>query len=391
MSGTPHIRVTFVQPSLAHYRVPFFKSLAQASGTPAILPTVFFAQSSRRNAEPDGFQGQLKPVRRLSEKLLWFPAQLAAARRDVSDVAVFEWNVHYLSLVPALLRARRNGVKTILWGHGTGRTDGTLKSRPRDAIARLADALVFYSRPAADRFVERSGARFALGKNVFVAPNALDLAPIRAQCDQLLQHHADRASLRRTLRERLNLGSGPILLFISRVDPPRRVDLILDAMPTLAKKFPTLKLAIVGDGSARPGLETQIERLQIQNHIAWPGAIYDEPSIAPWMLACDAMVFPSYMGLSAIHAMAYGLPVIAGDDRRAHGPEAEAIVHGETGLRFHHNDPIALGQAIDQLLSDQALQDRLSQQAGAAAHQNFDIPAMAAGMIEAITKTASMM
>jgi glycosyltransferase involved in cell wall biosynthesis len=389
MSGTPHIRVTFVQPSLAHYRVPFFKSLAQSSGLQHIVPTVWFAQSSRRNAEPDGFAGLLKPVRRISEKLLWFPAQLAAARRDVSDVAVYEWNVHYLSLVPALLRARRNGVKTILWGHGTGRTDGTLKSRPRDAIARLADALVFYSRPAADRFIQRAGARFALGKNVFVAPNALDLSPIRAERDHLLTQHSDHASLRRSLRVELDLGPGPILLFISRVDPPRRVDLILDAMPTLIKKFPNLKLAIVGDGSARPGLETQIERLNLGPHIAWPGAIYDEPSIARWMLASDVMVFPSYMGLSAIHAMAYGLPVIAGDDRRAHGPEAEAIVHEQTGLRFPHNDPIALSQAIDRLLTDETLKEKLSQTAREQAHKNFDIPAMADGMIRAITRIAS--
>src|SRR5690606_35251042 len=106
----------------------------------------------------------------------WQASQLRYAQRDACDVLMLNWDVHYLSSLPALLRARRDGVGTVLWGQGYSRKESWLRRRPRALLAHAPDALVFYNETGRDLFL----ADGFDPDRMFVAYNSIDTAPIDA-------------------------------------------------------------------------------------------------------------------------------------------------------------------------------------------------------------------
>ena len=362
------IRITFVEPSLGAYRVPLFRGLALRKG---IELKLLYAHSGRPNARPDGFDAQCvkrKTWHMAGVPIYWQQSQLDVVNREATDVVCFDWDVHYASLVPALLKARRQGVATMLFGHGTSRNDGTWKAIPRYALAKLADVLVTYSIGAREAYLKRGWA----ADRVFAAPNALDLDAIESMRDRTL---ADRPSLD-AFREVKEIKCGPLALFVSRLDLPRRVDVLLEAMALLRQEHPTLRLAIVGDGPARIELESLAHRLDLESRVTFVGAVYDEAELARWFCSAELFTFPSFMGLSALHALGYGVPIVCGNDRWSHGPEVEAVIDGETGLLFEHNNPMAMARAMTQLIENRSLRNAMSGRGRAFARERYSMSSM---------------
>src|SRR5687768_14253077 len=119
MSLAPRpIRLVIQQPALPRYRIAPFALLAQR---PGIDLTLLYgdAPDAPATVEPAGFCGVFSHIRSIwGGRLLWHGASWRYATRRRADVLILSWNVRFLSLIPTLLRARANGVKTILWGHG---------------------------------------------------------------------------------------------------------------------------------------------------------------------------------------------------------------------------------------------------------------------------------
>ena len=107
------IRVAVVQPSLAKYRIPVFRELASRPGID--LAVHYGKAEGIPNVAPEGFRAVEAPIR-AAGGAKWQQAQVALASRGECDVLVLGWDLHYASLVPALLRARAQRVGTVLWG-----------------------------------------------------------------------------------------------------------------------------------------------------------------------------------------------------------------------------------------------------------------------------------
>jgi glycosyltransferase involved in cell wall biosynthesis len=138
---------------------------------------------------------------------------------------------------------------------------------------------------------------------------------------------------------------------------------LLDAVPSLLRRFPDLAVAVVGRGH----LETTCVRRPPRS--AWPtpctcsatAATRGCCSTPPTSSSCR----PGTRGcpLVLMEAMDAGLPVVA---TRVIG-SAEVVVEGETGLLVRPRDPAALEQALARLLADPALRERF----GRAGQQRF--------------------
>ena len=63
--------------------------------------------------------------------------------------------------------------------------------------------------------------------------------------------------------------------------------------------------------------------------IRWLGALYEQEVMAPWFLSAKVFVYPGYIGLSIMHAMGYGLPVITHDNMDNQSPEVAALRNGK--------------------------------------------------------------
>lgn len=377
------IRVTIQQPALPHYRVPVFHALSLKPGI--TLRVVYAGSAAIPNATPDGFEAIFEPAAfdsLLGRSIIWCGSQLTFASKSKTDVLILSWNTRYLSLIPALIKAKLTGVKTVLWGHGCSKTESGMRSMLRRLVASLGDTLLLYNHTVADRYLGYGWPK----ERVYVGLNSLDQTAARSARESWL---SDPEKLE-AFRGEHGIDKGPYLLFVSRLDGANRLDLLVEAVSRLNEKYPHLQALIVGKGDDdRKRLEAQAESLGATDNIRFLGPIYGEEQLAPYFMSSTLFCYPSNMGLSILHAFGYGLPVVCGDNRDLMGPEVEALKPGENGLFFKHGDADSLTQAIDTILSDDVLARKMSSGATDTIENQFNINAMVAGMEGAIRYCAS--
>ena len=82
----------------------------------------------------------------------------------------------------------------------------------------------------------------------------------------------------------------------------------------------------------------QADRPALNQNVCFFGPCYDEFEIGMLIYNAALCVSPGNVGLTAIHSLSYGTPVISHNDFKHQMPEFEAIVPGETGAFFIAND-----------------------------------------------------
>jgi glycosyltransferase involved in cell wall biosynthesis len=193
--------------------------------------------------------------------------------------------------------------------------------------------------------------------NAIVIPNPLDL------------ESAVPGAARGRLRSRYPELAGRVwILFLSRLDPKKGLDLLLPAFARLRAACPNTVLIVAGDGD--PGfvrsLRVMAARLGIDADIVWTGFVAREEKRAA-LTDCDLFVLPSYsenFGVAALDAMASGLPVVVSDQVAIHKEIAEA----EAGLVVPCSEDALLG-ALTLAVRDGSLRAKLGRNGALAARQ----------------------
>ncbi|MEO1498140.1 MAG: glycosyltransferase family 4 protein [Planctomycetota bacterium] len=376
--------LTVVQPTLAKYRVPVWREMATRSGVD--LRVWYGDHGTLKNATADGFQADERRLRFWSlrgQEVLWHQAQVDAVKSADTDVAVLSWGTRYLSLGPALRAAKRRNKPVVLWGHGYSKNDSPLRVFLRDRIAKLASVLLFYDERTAAAAVENGWP----ADRVFAAPNAIDQTPLAAARGAWL---AEPERLERFAQEQ-RINDREVLLFVSRLMPENRVELLIEAMERLRASRPQAVAIVVGGGTEDERLRAMVSAKNLKDHVRMLGPIYDEDQLAPWFLSAKAFVYPSAIGLSLLHAFGYGLPVVTDDNVAGQNPEIVAYQPDEgpeqNGLAYRANDVGSLAETLTRLLSDHALRDRLAGNAAATVADQYNIPRMVDG-IESAARAA---
>lgn len=122
-------------------------------------------------------------------------------------------------------------------------------------------------------------------------------------------------------------------LIVSRLNPYKRVDLVVKAFNDLGRP-----LVIIGDGPDR----VVLERMAKPN-IKFLGRLPD-PEVAEYYARCRALIFPGDedFGIVPLEANAAGRPVIAFKA----GGALDTVVNGQTGIFFQELTPESLSEAV---------------------------------------------
>ncbi|MEI4485368.1 glycosyltransferase family 4 protein [Frigidibacter sp. MR17.14] len=171
----------------------------------------------------------------------------------------------------------------------------------------------------------------------------------------------------------------PLLVYAGLLDREKGAVLAVEVMARL--RAPAARLLLLGDGPAREALRARAAALP-------PGRVRlagrQPPSeVARQMAGARAVLFPSRvpegLGLSGLEALALARPVIG----YPAGGAADWLRDGETGLVPGGWSPQALATAIDRLLDDPALADRLGRAGQALVAANHD-PGVAAEALQTL-------
>ena len=241
----------------------------------------------------------------------------------------------------AVSQARRNGLKTAYWAHGWLKREPWIKAKARNFFYSRADLVLTYGERAKD-IASASG--FCSSK-IRVIWNSLDWD---RQTD-LFKSFA--CTPRDILRNETGMPSNvPVLMTVSRVTDICRYDWLVSAAAILRKRGVPVEIWVVGDGPALQALQLQAKSLGVPLHAR--GAIYDEEALARQIMGADMIVSPGKVGLTAMHALAYGTPTVTHSDFDRQMPEVEAIVDGVSGRLFRYGDIHDLACVIEAVLND---------------------------------------
>jgi glycosyltransferase involved in cell wall biosynthesis len=140
--------------------------------------------------------------------------------------------------------------------------------------------------------------------------------------------------------------------FIGRLDPVKRIPDLLEAVRILAGR---VHLHVFGEGAERPHLESLIRQFDLKSLATLHGSVPD-PQEA--LSQVELLVLPSEaegFGLVLIEAMAAGVPVVATNVSGIR----DVVRHEQTGLLVAPAAPAELARAIDRILIDADLRQRL--------------------------------
>lgn len=271
----------------------------------------------------------------LPGRLYWQPGVQGRLGRDY-DAYILLGEARYLSTWLFCLRARLFYPKkrVFFWAHGLCGNESRIQKFVKKLFLRLPNGGIFlYGNYARNHMIQEG---FDADK-LFVIHNSL------AYARQL----GIRNSLKPDGVYKEHFGNeDPNLIFVGRLTRVKHLDLILRAMGLLDKEGRHYNLTLIGGGEQHDELQDVTEELGLKGRVWFYGPCYDEVQLGHMIYNADLCVSPGNVGLTAMHSMVFGTPVLTHNDFAWQMPEFEAIREGETGGFFERDNVESLKDAL---------------------------------------------
>jgi glycosyltransferase involved in cell wall biosynthesis len=270
---------------------------------------------------------------------LFLPRGLAAwLSRKARDFDVA--HLHACRNLPVTLAARclrKVGIPYVIAPHGTAP-----RIERRRALKRLYDLTVGrrdLGGAAAYQAVSEAERRQLIG---------LGLEPERIEVVGNPIDGDDYASLpaRGAFRRELGIGDRRLVVYLGRLAPRKRVDLLLRAFATLGDRDARLVVAGNDLGSGR-ALRRLARSLGIASRVSFPGLLEGQRRLSA-LRDADVVVNPAVdevFGLAPVEAVLCGTPVVVADDCGA----PEIFERMPSARVVTADDPVALASALEEL------------------------------------------
>lgn len=156
---------------------------------------------------------------------------------------------------------------------------------------------------------------------------------------------------------------------VAELHPVKGLTYAIKAIKILHGKYPTLRYLILGDGQMREVLGKQITESGLEHTVFLLGHVKDAPLYGK---AYDLFLLPSLseaFGIALLEAGLAGLPVVA----TAVGGIPEIVENNETGVLVPPKNPDAIATAIDSLIANKPLRERLGNTLQSRVQKEFSI------------------
>ena len=202
----------------------------------------------------------------------------------------------------------------------------------------------------------------------------------------LQERFPERADRIRRIYNGLNLAefgradfssAPPLILAVGRLIAKKGFADLIGACGLIAERGKSFQCEIIGEGPLENELRGQIERLNLQNRVVLPGA-KQQREVRQRLAAANVFVLPSVIdpegGMDNLptvimEAMATGLPVVS----TKIGGIPEMVVENETGFLLRPGDAVALADAIEKVINNLSLAQKLGQAGCERAQELFSI------------------
>jgi glycosyltransferase involved in cell wall biosynthesis len=170
-----------------------------------------------------------------------------------------------------------------------------------------------------------------------------------------------------------------LVLFVGRLVEKKGCEYLLKAMRLVQHRDPAARVVVIGDGPLGPQLRASAGELGI--NCTFLGA-QSSAEVRQWLRRATVFCAPSItaangdsegLGVVFLEAQAMGVPVVSS----LHGPIAEAVCHGETGLLAPERDIEALAVHILTFLENPSFRESCSIKGPEWVRSRFDLDLLA--------------
>jgi len=320
-------------PFIAKYRIPIFQKLSKDEK----YNIVFWASKKGTDefllTDTSGLDVVNTPIRLISlpflrNKLEWQPSAIKQILQSSIDIYIVLGNPNSISIWLCLFIAKFRNIPIFIWSHGYLKDERGIKGFIRKAFYGLADKHLLYGNKAKQIMIQKGFEE----KNLTVIYNSLDYDKQKIFREKL--NYKNRLQTRKAL----NINENSItLIAIGRIMDKLKLDQAIRALYIQKESGKDVSLIIVGDGPKKVDLIKLTNELGLIDKVYFYGACHDEEELSQLYNCADYSVVMGKVGLSAMHSLAYGIPMITNDNMDVHFPEIEAIVDNKTGFFFKEN------------------------------------------------------
>lgn len=152
------------------------------------------------------------------------------------------------------------------------------------------------------------------------------------------------------------------LLFVGRLSREKGVKYLLEAVAQLREEEQLVEVHLVGTGTLEATLHQEMKALALEELVHFHGFVPHSDRLFQLYRNSDVFILPSLQeqqGKVLLEAMSQGLPIIATNV----GGIPTVIQDQENGLLVPPADPQAISQAVQQMIQNAALRERLIKRA----------------------------
>jgi glycosyltransferase involved in cell wall biosynthesis len=190
----------------------------------------------------------------------------------------------------------------------------------------------------------------ALAEYEFIPKSAISVVYNGIQLNS--KNEAETASV----RSRLHLKPDDLVFgTIARFDPIKNQVLMIKAFKSVNERFPKSKLLMIGDGEMKSALVALVAKLNLQDSVIFTGYL-SYP--LDYLAAMDVFLLSSLSegtSMTLLEAMALSKPCVVTDA----GGNSEIIINEENGLVTANENTELFSQAMQTLVIDSALRQKM--------------------------------
>lgn len=370
-------RVLFVQPLLPIYSIDFFNEMVREEPSLDLVVSADLESTSALNQVAKR-ELKFKAIHLKARKVgpfTWINSLFKKIEEVGPDLVVFSGNPRDLSQLFEMIRMKLLGRKFYVWGmfHKIGRQRVHTRLYYK-FVSWLSERVFTYTRVGARNLVSLGVPQ----EKISVIGTAIDERIVREQISQ-----TSEGDLRKFSEEQ-RLDGKKVILQVVRLSAIKKPSFLIDAAAEISRRRSDVVFVLIGDGDMRQELEVKIKDKKLESSVKLLGAIYDEEVLSKWYLNSDAFVMPTCIGLSAHHAMAYGLPIVTDNSLAEQSSEFDILANGLNSIIYEAGSVSSLVSSLEKVLDNPALAESMSRNAKLTVYEYSSIEKKAENMLTQI-------
>ena len=209
-----------------------------------------------------------------------------------------------------------------------------------------SDFVTMPTRQAIDHLILSHGKEFKVP--VAAVSNGVDLKNFKP------------GKVKEAIYKKYKIPSGvPTVLYVGRIDPEKKVGLVIEAFKKVYEALPKARMVIVGDGVDRARLEGLVSDWGLGGIVEFLGRVLP-PDLYELYKVGDVFATASEIetqGIVLIEAAATGLPLVAVDK----GAVSEVCLNDKNGFLCKPGDVSGIAEALIKILEDKKLKKKFSE------------------------------